>query len=417
MEAYEDRVINGILKSGLDLSTPAQVRSRLNRDFNVVVDSQRLEELWPCVWSLASVLQRQFGGAIYINAGLDGPLPGPGTLGSRVVFNRSAPPAAFTIGIGIDVPNTVAFVHGDVRGSQLTYGRVLHAGGNAHPVACFALAGYLGYTILGKLAGLPPYHESFTTNFLDLSFPTAWPPSLPESMAFIGLGQLGQAYLTLLYFLDPCRIVSLQLLDKDLFEPANRTTQILLPETSEWEGKPKATYLADKFVRLGWNANGERRTINWGWTKPETHGHLALLGLDKFDPRRMVTSAGYEWLFEAGVGTSFVAPRITWHSFPGQPAYGRLFPSDVDTSEPPPPSTEFENDLKQSTPGGCGWVTYNNISASAPAMGVLASAYLWAEILRYLSGSNQPVGGMARLWSPLLPFNREPLQVRGAQKE
>jgi hypothetical protein len=181
----------------------------------------------------------------------------------------------------------------------------------------------------------------------------------------------------------------------------------LLTERLDWEGKPKADYLAAKFVTLGWKATGERHTVNWGWKKPETHGNLALIGLDRFDPRRVTTSAGYKWLFEAGVGTSFVAPKITWHSFPGLPAFSKLFPSDVDTSGPPLPTSEFENQLLRNTPGGCGWVTYNNISASAPAMGVLASAYVWSEVLHYTGRSYEPVGGLARLWSPLLPYTRD----------
>lgn len=411
MKAYENRIINGLLKSKvrLELSTPEQVQSLLHLDIEVTLDPARCEELWPCVWALASVLERQFSGSIYINCGLNAPLPGPSILGSRIIFGRPVSTNVFAIGIGVENKHRRFDLTGDVRGNQISCGRILQRESKAHPIGCFALAGYLGYSALAHIVGLDPFNQSFAKDSLEFAFasePTEWPASL----VFIGLGQLGQAYLALLFFLDQARSCAIHLLDKDPFELPNRTTQILLPEITDWEGTAKAKYLKDRFSNLGWNATSERHCINWGWQKLDSHAPFALLGLDKFDPRRMVIAAGYEWLFEAGIGTSFVAPKISWHSFPGRPEFAKLFPPDPIPTAPPQPTSEFENALMHNTPGGCGWVSYNSVSASAPSMGLVAAAYVWTEVLNHTQKAT-PVRGVARLWSPLLPYTREEVLI------
>lgn len=411
MEAYEHRVINGILKSGLAASTPQEVEALLRRDFELIVDPARREELWPCVWALTSVLERQFSGTIFVNAGYNRPLPAPMRLGHRVVFDRLAPAHALTIAVGKEIRNRPDVITGDVRGISLSWGRLIQNGAPANPVASFALAGYLGYAALGRIVGLDPYHESFTKDKLSLSNDMSLPPGLPESLTFIGLGQLGQAYLALLFFLDPDRQCSIHLIDKDAFEISNRTTQILLEDSESWEGAAKAEYFESQLRELGWKASGEKTKINWGWQRRDDYSPIGVVGVDNFDTRRMATAAGFDWLFEAGVGTSFVQPKVTWHSFPGRPEFGKIFPADPLLTAPSKPKTDFERQLLNETPGGCGWVRYNNISASAPSLGLVAAAYLWSEILQYSAGRAEAVGGIARLWSPLLPYSRQPLSA------
>jgi hypothetical protein len=121
MKAYENRIINGLLKSKvrLELSTPEQVQSLLQLDIEVTVDPARCEELWPCVWALASVLERQFSGSIYINCGLSAQLPGPSILGSRIVFfDRPVSTNVFAIGIGVENKHRHFDLTGDVRGNE-----------------------------------------------------------------------------------------------------------------------------------------------------------------------------------------------------------------------------------------------------------------------------------------------------------
>lgn len=91
MESYEHRVVNGLLKAGA-VAEPEQAISVLQRDFRIISPPSRAAEddLWPAIWALAAVLERQFAGTIYVDAGLTGPLRQPAQLGSRCRFD--APP-------------------------------------------------------------------------------------------------------------------------------------------------------------------------------------------------------------------------------------------------------------------------------------------------------------------------------------
>jgi molybdopterin/thiamine biosynthesis adenylyltransferase len=411
MEAYEHRVYNGLLKAGLPLSTPGDLEAVLSGDVEIVADASRLslDDLWPAVWALASAIERQFSGTIYIDGGLDGPLPAPARLGPRVRFGRADVAGPLRIGIGVALGRGERCLHGDARGNEITFGQTLASAEPAHPVACFALAGYLGYAALATAVGIPPFHEEFARNALTLPIPdTASDPVVPEELAVIGLGQLGQAYVALLYFLDRARACRLVVIDKDAFELPNRSTQVLLDADRAWEGEAKADFLAANLREMGWDATGERVELTWGWRKPAHHPRCALLGLDNFDARRIAASSDYDWVFEAGLGTSFLQPKVTWHSSSPGATLRDFFPRDTDRSLAEP-VTEFERGLKNSTPGGCGWVTFSSISASAPSMGLAASAYLWTEVIRYVSGNRSSVSGSAFLWTSLLPYSRSPL--------
>src|SRR5207244_9781278 len=69
------------------------------------------------------------------------------------------------------------------------------------------------------------------------------------------------------------------------------------------------------------------------------------------------------WVFEAGLGTSFLRPRVTWHSLPPDQQFATIF------RRPAPVAQQDLNaggDLERrlrATPGQCGWLTYNNVNA------------------------------------------------------
>src|SRR5262249_54529105 len=85
--------------------------------------------------------------------------------------------------------------------SELSFGSLLSGNQPAHPISSFALAGYLGYATLASVIGIPRYREGYARNELALPFcAESLDPPLPN-VTIIGLGQLGQAYLALMYFL------------------------------------------------------------------------------------------------------------------------------------------------------------------------------------------------------------------------
>jgi hypothetical protein len=401
MELYEDRIINGLLKANTVVA-PREATQLLAREVVILAPENRATEgdLWPAIWSLAAALERQFSGTIHIIAGLSHPLPQPARLTSRVSFGTEARPNAIRIHLGLPHLSTDGSLCGDARGGAISYGSLIDSSAPASPLASFALSGYLAFAAMALATGIPPYRREFTIPLLEFegfqSLETTW-------LNFVGLGHLGQAYLALLFFLARRHreLPKVCLVDKGRFELPNWSTQILIELNSRWMGAHKAEYLRQRLESWGWQVEPNVIEINWGW-RPTRSG-VGILGLDKFEVRRMAIAGGYSWIFDAGLGDSFLAPRISWHSIPADNALARrLFPDDNATRPVREAATSFLAEL-QNTPGACGLLIYEQTQASAPCLGLVASAFLWSEVARHFSGVQERVQGSATLWSPILP--------------
>jgi hypothetical protein len=409
MKLQNDRIINGLLKADIGFLTPEEVDARLAQNVAIYVKPTRAGagDLWPCVWFLAAVLERQFTGKIFISAGLREALSSPIPLGPRCEFvSGQIPEHAIAVFLGAKSSSNgeITFL-GDARGNKISYGRLLSTNDPANPITCCALAGYLGFAALAHAVGIPAFREEWQHDSLRLPF-SASTNAIPP-LSVLGTGQVGQAFLALTYFLTAGRSLAVHLLDKDCFEDYNQRTQILLPQHSDgWNGRPKVKYLAEICRHWGWTVFPEQTTIKWGWKHDRQDRPLAFLGFDNMDARKIAVEGGFQWLFECGVGTDFCHPRVTWHSIPPDRLLAKhLFREPVRRTQPPSP---FAKSLADS-PADCGRVVFDNIEASAPSLGLVAVSATWAEIMRFLAGDHEPYSGTTLAWSPLLPSLREPL--------
>lgn len=406
MELYENRIINGLLKSNA-VDVPEEATQLLARDVAIIVPPNRATEddLWPAVWCLAAALERQFSGTIHLAAGLSHPLPQPAKLTSRCSFGTEAGPNAIRIYLGsLPLSATESCLFGDARGGAISYGSLTDSSAPANPLSCFALSGYLAFAAMAVATEIPSYRQEFTVSALSLPFQSEGLRGLEEiGLNFVGLGHLGQAYIALLFFLARAyrAVPKVCLVDKGSFELPNWSTQTLIEFNSKWMGVPKVDYLCQRLESWGWQVKPSIAEINWGW-RPSGSG-VGILGLDKFEVRRMAIAGGYSWIFDAGLGDSFLAPRISWHSIAADNALARqLFPDDNARRTAGETATSFLADLRN-TPGGCGLLIYEQTQASAPCMGLVASAFLWSEMSRHFSDEQEQVQGTATLWSPILP--------------
>lgn len=405
MELFEHRVINGLMREVDTVRDPAQAEKLLSIDSVIDVPTHRAsDDLWPAVWALASVLLRQFSGAVHINCDLPELPASPADLGPRCSLG-AGPEGALHIALGQSSDSTVLW--GDARGGQVAVGELLPIVGAAHPTACFALAGYLGFAALARAAGIPPNREESVQPSILLPIPEARARTIPD-LTVIGLGHLGQAYLALLFFLLKDRdLPHIVLVDKDSFEKENYTTQVLLEEGGSWIGGRKDEVLERHLKARGLSVQGELHELTWIWQRPPSHPRIALLGLDNLDVRRMAIAAGYDWFIEAGLGRSFLRPRVTWHALPCDNELAkRMFHGASHarwlSSKP------FLTAL-QETPGRCGFLRFESIQAAAPSMGLVAAGLVAAELEQYATGSNRTVRGMGMIWSPILPLLRDVL--------
>lgn len=411
MERHNDRIINGLLKADIDALTTEEVDLRLATDISIVVHPSRAvpNDLWPCIWFLASALEREFTGRVFIHAGLERMPSAPVALGPRCELRDGNPrEGAIRILLG-DISGGECHgieIKGDARGNEIAYGMSLPTHAPAHPISGCALAGYLAFSALAKAIGIPSFREGWVQNAASLPFVPSENVLPPFSV--LGAGQVGQAFLALAYFMANGQTLQVHLLDKDTFEEYNQRTQILLEETAleVWLNRPKVEYLATLCHGWGWAVTKEQREIKWGWTYGGSLSAFAFLGFDNMDARRIAVEAGFPWLVECGVGTDFCRPRISWHSLPPSRELAKaIFPEPMNKST----TSQFAATLGGG-PGDCGRVIFENIQATAPSLGLVAVAMAWIEAI---ADDPSPVSGGAFLWSPILPFQRDSLIDRG----
>src|SRR5882762_3579698 len=97
--------MNGLLKGLRGAVSPPQLERLLARDVEIVAPAARasMPDLWPAIWALAAVLERQLYGRIFIRCGLAGPLPSPAPLGSRCEFVPEARPGTPVLSLQLGV--------------------------------------------------------------------------------------------------------------------------------------------------------------------------------------------------------------------------------------------------------------------------------------------------------------------------
>jgi hypothetical protein len=419
MTLAHDRVINGLLKSMPEVSSPEEVQRRLSSDIEIVAPVARanMGDLWPAIWTLAAILERQFWGKVYVRCGLTRPLACPAPLGPRVIFSDAAAEVAIVLTLGAVKEELTAPVclAGDARRGAIALGKQFDARDDLPTaIECAILAGFLGFAALARAAGIPAYREDHAGSFLEIRYVAE---ALTQQLAtlrefsMIGLGQIGQAYLAVLFFwfrgdFGGRRVV---MIDDDRFQKENGRTQLLLdphravPRADSWLGARKVEYLGSLVSSWGAKADPLVQKIDWGFRRSDALPSLALLGLHDLEGRRMACAAGFDRLIESGVGTDLLRPRISWHAIAGHYLLGRqLFAERAATSNSPGIDGEWVEELKR-TPGACGWVEFERISATAPSLGAAAAGWAVAEL-----GSPRGVNvlGRALLWSACIPTYR-----------
>jgi len=413
-ELHNDRIINGLLKADIGLADPVEIQTRLAQDVLLVVRAGRSasHDLWPCIWFLASILEREFIGNVFIKCDLTGPLPSPAPLSKRCEFVSNAFKfSGLTVALGADTPSSA--IWGDAKGNTISHGCSLDGDQPASPLACCALAGYLGFETLASAARIPGFHENWRTPNLTLRTVPA-SPILPKELAVLGTGQIGQAFLCLAFFMYRNDKPLLHLVDRDDCESPNYRSQLLLSESSEsWEGRTKVDVIAEVCERWSWKVTREKTDISWGWRNPMGEDAIAFLGFDNMESRRIGVEAGFGRLVECGVGTDFLQPRVSWHSLPPDRERAKQFFNERSRVPREAAKSDFLTKLNE-TPGQCGRVTFENIDASAPCLGALGTAFAWAELMNFCDGDKSSISGGAYAWSPFQPIQREVFEAYGS---
>ncbi|MGE3795255.1 MAG: hypothetical protein AB7I38_15180 [Dehalococcoidia bacterium] len=216
---------------------------------------------------------------------------------------------------------------------------------------------------------------------------TEGPPitQLPSEIWLLGLGHLGQAYSWLLGLLPyaPEGRRPLVLQDDDRLSVANRATAML--HTSEGVGERKTRGVARVLEPLGWDTRLVERRYEGGRLCGTGEPALLLAGVDNAGTRRAFDDAGFEAVFDAGLGAgadSYLDMSI--RRLPASRPPAEFFP------DPGPMARERRaaayDRLEQETRDQCGVELLAGRAVGTAFVGVTAACWVIGGVLRELHG-------------------------------
>ncbi|MFF0099674.1 hypothetical protein ACFYO8_10100 [Micromonospora sp. NPDC005257] len=268
-----------------------------------------------------------------------------------------------------------AHVHpADTRAGHAVEGNVLAA----------IAAGALGvHEAFGAIRNRPGSDAGWRTIIVNLWQPGTGTdgPELthaPAAWWIVGLGHLGQAYawvMSWLTYTDPPR-VEIVLQDTQRVVDANHSTGLLTPVKPDPVRKTRLA--AAVLDRAGYNVVIlDRRLDHTSRVLTEDH-HVALLGVDSLDPRRLISEVGWKLAIDAGLG---VGPAdfnaLLLRRFPAQVPSDQVLGWKEGVPQQRRAATAALADLEQRDP--CGSVQLAGTAVGAAFVGVVTACLAAAQ--------------------------------------
>lgn len=215
--------------------------------------------------------------------------------------------------------------------------------------------------------------------------------SFPLELWLIGLGNLGQAYLWSLSALPFRRThdVLLFLQDDDIVKKGNWGTSILAERRHY--GALKTRVVEEWAERRGFHVRRLDRRLDEHLRRKDHEPLLAISGLDRMPPRRLLGRPGFEYIVDAGLGAraaNYRSLRVNCFGPEGDPAVhfaGVEDPTDDDIAalRQLPAYQQIET---MPGCGSCGAATLAGQPVVVPFVSALAGAVAIAQAVRLASG-------------------------------
>lgn len=213
--------------------------------------------------------------------------------------------------------------------------------------------------------------------------------SLPLSEWVVGLGNLGQAHLwclALMPYPNPAD-VELVLQDFDRVRAENWATSLLVQKGRY--GMLKTRLAEDWCLARGFAVRRIDRRVDEQLRRQEEEPAIALAGLDKIPPRRLLGHVGFDHIVDVGLGAnaeSYHQMRVT--SF--DRSYSPLTHfEDVDERHDAQRTQQlpaYQALLSSGAVDPCGLATLAGVPVAVPFVSLLASAVAVAQLVRLASG-------------------------------
>jgi hypothetical protein len=215
---------------------------------------------------------------------------------------------------------------------------------------------------------------------------------LPASLAAFGLGHLGQAYLwslAALPYTSP-KAVTVLLCDDDTVEKVNVETGAIL--TTAAVTRLKTRVAAEWLEARGFSTRLVERRVDENFRPTAGEPVVALTGFDDNKPRQWLSRAGFQAIFDSGLGGEFHNfDTIAFHSWPNPRDACEIWPleSEIELAarEARQQQQATHNAAYQALNADeCGRLLLAGKSVAVPFVGAFASCIVLAEILKTVNG-------------------------------
>ena len=206
---------------------------------------------------------------------------------------------------------------------------------------------------------------------------------LPSSLLFAGLGHLGQAYLWLTAALPYQYTHTCDFWLQD-FDKAGKSTPSTSVLTQSDDVGSMKTRIASKWMETrGFPTRILEREFTAQHPRLPAEPTTLVAGFDNVPTRRMLCSAGYPTVFEAGLGSGpHDFKMIRTHGFPDLRPPEDIWPTEPAEEKDLSPF----NSLRDYGLDQCGIALLGAKAVGVPFVGMFAASLLFADILRILHG-------------------------------
>lgn len=207
----------------------------------------------------------------------------------------------------------------------------------------------------------------------------------PAQWWLVGLGHLGQAYSWVLSWLDYAQPSKVQVVlqDTDRTTPANHSTGMLTQSDST--DVLKTRLIAAALDAVGYDTRIIERRLDNGLKVSSDDVHVALLGVDNLPARRLISTVGWRFAIDAGLGAGPADfSSILLRRFPGKtPSTDVVGWTESQSAAAVVPDTPAFTDLRGRT-DACGLAELAGKAAGASFVGAVAATLAVAEAVREL---------------------------------
>ena len=216
---------------------------------------------------------------------------------------------------------------------------------------------------------------------------------LPKALWFVGLGNLGQAYLwslSMLPYTQPQQ-VELFFQDFDIVKDVNWGTSILVRR--QQYGMLKNRAAEDWALGRGFGVKRIDRRFDHTTARQDGDPAVALSGLDSLGARRLLGVAGFDFVIDCGLGATaldYRKFRLTVFDPPyGPEDHFHAIEDDADARNVRNLRLPaYQDELARDPQAGCGMAELAGASAAVPFVSAFASALVITQAIRI--SSDQP---------------------------